>query len=167
VLYVRAATLTSDLFSHIPEFLGIIGYKEQMVATQLPITAQRAKGESKLTGTAAQAFNVSTDANPLSPGYIMGNLTLPPKGIKDAESVGSCAQTFTVVFGQDKALEVAFGHPDDEDGTLDPETAQRFCLSPGDVFRVPPGNCYRIQNHSKKQECFLTWTIIRAFRAMG
>jgi centromere protein C len=137
-----------------------------MVSRQLPITAQRMKGESKLTGTASQAFNVSTDANPFYPGYIMGNLTLPPKGIKDAESVGSCAQTFTVVFGQRKALEVAFGDPDNEDGALDPETAQRFLLSPGDVFRVPPGNCYRIQNHSKTQECFLTWTIIRANHAM-
>lgn len=143
-------------------YTDIIGYKDRMIMKKLPSTTVREKGESKLTGRAAQAFNVSTDNNPFYPGYIMGNLTLPPTAIKDAESVGSCAQTFTVVFGQPKSLEVSFGDPDNEEGYLDAATAQRFLLSPGDLFRIPPGNCYRLQNHSTKVECFLTWTIIRA-----
>ena len=41
------------------------------------------------------------------------------------------------------------------------ETAQRFLLSPGDMFCVPAGNMYRIENHSKTHECKLFWTIIR------
>ena len=91
----------------------------------------------------------------------MGNLILPPRGIKDPESVGSCAQTFTVVKNQPGSLEVAYGDADETDGTLIPETAQRFLLSSGDMFRIPPGNCYRLENHSKSTECYLTWTIIR------
>lgn len=94
----------------------------------------------------------------------MGNLTLPPKGIKDAESVGACAQTFTVVGGQPGAIEVAYADPEEEEnGVLKADTAIRFLLSPGDMFRIPPGNCYRLQNHSKTTECFMTWTIIRPY----
>jgi hypothetical protein len=59
-------------------------------------------------------------------------------------------------------LEVAFNHPDEPDGgDLNPETAQRFMLGPGDLFRVPAGNCYRLENHSEESACFLTWTIIK------
>jgi centromere protein C len=96
------------------------------------------------------------------PGYIMGKLLLPAHGIKDAESVGSCAQTFTVISGQPDALELAFADPDNGDGgRMNASTARRFVLSPGDVFRIPPGNCYRLQNHSKTMECVMSWTIIR------
>jgi len=93
----------------------------------------------------------------------MGNLVLPPQGIKDAESVGSCAQTFTVVSCQDKSLEIAYGNPDDNNGEVLPETASRVLLNRGDMFRIPPGNCYRLENHSKEVESYLTWTIIRPF----
>jgi centromere protein C len=127
----------------------------------LPTKKKRQKGESKVGAYASQAFNVDT-AHPFYPGYIMGHLALPPKGIKDAESVGSCAQTFTVVSGQPKALEVAFSDPSSPRGEMDPKNAQRFLLSPGDMFRVPPGNCYRVENHSDDIECLLSWTIIRA-----
>ena len=123
---------------------------------------KRRKGESKVTGAASQAFNMSNQDNQAYPGYIMGNMTLPPRGIKDAESVGTCAQTFTYVFGQKGALEVAYADPDTNEGSFDPDTAQRYLLSPGDVFRIPPGNTYRLENHSKEKDAFLTWTIIRA-----
>lgn len=122
----------------------------------------RTKAEGNVVGKAAQAFSFVQPPDSEYVGYIMGNLTLPPKGIKDAESVGSCAQTFTVVGGQPGAVEVAYADPEeDENGTLKPESAIRFLLGPGDMFRVPPGNCYRLQNHSKTTECFMTWTIIR------
>lgn len=97
----------------------------------------------------------------------MGKLILPVNGVKDAENVGSCAQTFTILQGQPNSIEIAYGNPNtgssDDDGPtmMDPKTAQRFLLDPGDVFRVPPGNSYRIQNHSKKNECIMSWTIIR------
>ena len=88
-------------------------------------------------------------------------MILPPRGIKDAECVGACAQTFTVVGNQDLSLEVAYGELDDDTGRLDPVTVQRFLVGWGDLFRIPPGNSYRLENHSKTTECYLTWTIIR------
>jgi hypothetical protein len=51
----------------------------------------------------------------------MGNLTVPPRGVQDAESVGSCAQTFAVVSGQPGkpgAMEVAYADPDDEENGI-------------------------------------------------
>jgi len=36
-------------------------------------------------------------------------------------------------------------------------------LNEGDMFRVPPGNCYHLENHSEETECVLAWTIIRPF----
>ena len=139
----------------------MVAYKDELVPRKLP-AGKRKKGESKVVGEASQAFNVSPEGNQY-PGYIMGHLDLPPRAIKDAESVGACAQTFTVVAGQRKALEVAFSDPDSHNGAfLDPKTATRFLLSPGDMFRVPPGNCYRVENHSPHVDCLLTWTIIRA-----
>ena len=79
---------------------------------------------------------------------------------------------FSVVRGQPGTIEVAFGIDDDDDDNsseseaapLHPERAQRFLLSPKDQFRVPPGNVYRIHNHSKKHEAYVTWVIIRGNR---
>jgi centromere protein C len=139
----------------------VVSYVATMESSDLPLSTTRGKTEGKVVGKAAQAFNIPNDDNDNYVGYIMGNLLLPPKGIKDAESVGPCSQTFTVCHGQPQALEVAFGDPDMPEGTLDPETAQRFLIGPGDLFRVPPGNCYRLENHSETSECLLTWTIIR------
>ena len=131
-----------------------------MEGSNLPIYRKRKPSEGNVTGKAAQAFNISSNHDDYV-GYIMGNLLLPPKGIKDSESVGPCAQTFTVCCCQPKALEVAYGDPDQPDDELDAETAQRFLLGSGDMFRVPPGNTYRLENHSDTTECLLTWTIIR------
>lgn len=125
------------------------------------MTRSRKSSEGTVVGKAAQAFYVNYKNNPIYPGYIMGKLLLPKRGIKDAECVGSCAQTFTVVSGQPNSLELAFADPDSDNGKMNLSTAQRFLLDPGDVFRIPPGNCYRLQNHSKTTECVMTWTIIR------
>lgn len=141
--------------------LKVVAYADQMEAAELPLIAKRTESEGNVVGKAAQAFNVPSDENDNYVGYIMGNLLLPPRGIKDAESVGPCSQTFTVVTGQKKALEVAFADPDGPEGLLEEDSAQRFLLSPGDLFRVPPGNTYRLQNHSRTKSCLLTWTIIR------
>lgn len=142
-------------------FTEVVAYASNMEGSELPMSKKRTKAEGKITGKAAQAFNIPSDDNDVYVGYIMGNLILPPKGIKDSESVGPCAQTFTVCHCQPKALEVAYADPDQGDGELEVETAQRFLLGPGDMFRVPPGNCYRLENHSEKTDCLLTWTIIR------
>lgn len=130
------------------------------------MSKSRKSSEGKVVGKAAQAFYVSNKNNPVYPGYIMGKLLLPKNGIKDAESVGSCAQTFTVLSGQPNSLELAFADPDSDNGKMNLETARRFLLGPGDVFRIPPGNCYRLQNHSKLKECIMTWTIIRPVQTL-
>ncbi|OEU22186.1 hypothetical protein FRACYDRAFT_232340 [Fragilariopsis cylindrus CCMP1102] len=96
-----------------------------MEGNNLPISKKRRKAEGKVTGKAAQAFNIPSDDNDDYVGYIMGNLVLPPKGIKDSESVGPCAQTFTVCHCQSKAVEVAYGDPDGPDGELDPSRRYR------------------------------------------
>jgi hypothetical protein len=59
-------------------------------------TNTRTKDEGNVVGIAAEAFNIPRYANYNYVGYIMGKLILPPSGIKDAESVGPCSQTFTV-----------------------------------------------------------------------
>jgi centromere protein C len=139
----------------------VISYASKMEGSDLPLSKHRKKSEGKVTGKAAQAFNVQSNDDDNYVGYIMGNLLLPPKGIKDSESVGPCAQTFTVCACQPKALEIAYGDPDNTGNELDPDSAQRFLLGPGDMFRVPPGNSYRLENHSTSTDCLLTWTIIR------
>jgi centromere protein C len=142
---------------------AVVAYAASLTVGELPVSENRTKAEGRVAGKASQAFNCPTADGSIYPGYIMGNLTLPPHGIKDPESVGVCSQTFTVCSCQPKAIEVAYGDPDEPDGELDPKTAQRFLLSPGDMFRIPPGNCYRLRNHSESVPATLTWTIIRAF----
>ena len=45
--------------------------------------------------------------------------------------------------------------------TFDGETAQRYLLSGGDQFFVPPYNVYRLENHSTLKEAKLFWAIIK------
>ena len=141
----------------------VVSFLENMESRKLPLSKSRSKSEGKVVGKAAQAFNVPNGPKATYVGYICGNLTLPPKGIKDAESVGACSQVFTVVRCQPGAMEVAYSDPEDDndDDTFNPSTAQRFLLNPGDLFRVPPGNSYRLCNHSKTTDVFLTWIIVR------
>ena len=110
-----------------------------------------------MVGFASQAFHVPTDD---FPGYIAGNVVLPPRGIKDAEGVGLCSQVFNVGDCQPNSLEFAIADPSGDDGKFDPKTAQRYMLSKGDMFQIPPGNVYRIENHSKVMKASLFWTII-------
>ena len=129
--------------------------------SQLPLSKSRKKGESKKVGRASQAFHVQTDDDDLFPGYIAGNVVLPPKAIKDAEGVGLCSQVFNVGDCQTNSLEFALADPSSQDGEFDEKTAQRFLLSKGDMFQIPPGNVYRIENHSKTEDAKLFWTIIK------
>lgn len=138
-----------------------------MEARDLPLSRSRKKNEGKVVGKAAQSFHMANDENPAFPGYIVGSLVLPPRGIKDAESVGLCAQVFTVVRGQSQSIEIAYGDPENESSTWDPSTAERFLVSQGDNFLVPPGNTYRVQNHSRTTEALLSWTIVRHNRGLA
>ena len=72
---------------------GIICRAETMVDNEheLPITASRGEKENSLVGSAAQAFFTPPMSSGV-PGWISGYVVLPPKAIKDAEGVGTCAQ---------------------------------------------------------------------------
>jgi len=118
--------------------------------------------EGKGVGKAAMAFTVKDDRNVGLPSYAMGNLILPEKAIKDTERVGVCAHAFTVVKCQENALELTFGDPDQSsDDLIESESATRMLLRNGSMFHIPPGNYYRLVNHSDVMEAHLTWTIIR------
>ena len=88
-----------------------------------------------------------------------GFVDLPPEAIKDAESVGKYAQVFVVADCQDGALELGVAHPRLD--VWDDQSAQRLLLRRGDSFVVPPGNIYRLENHSAAKSCMLYWTIIK------
>lgn len=141
--------------------LKLVSRLDNRSFSKLPLSANRGKKESKVVGFASQAFHVPTDQDDLFPGYIAGNVVLPPRGIKDAEGVGLCSQVFNVGDCQPGSVEFALADPADQDGEFDPKTAQRFLLSKGDMFQIPPGNVYRIENHSKTDEARLFWTIIK------
>lgn len=68
------------------------------------------------------------------------------------DSVGDC---------QPNSLEFALADPSGKDGEFDPKTAQRYLLSKGDIFQIPPGNVYRLENHSTTAKATLFWTIIK------
>jgi hypothetical protein len=55
-------------------------------------------------------------------------------------------------------LEAAFVVP--EGNSWNSETAQRSLLSVGDQFLIPPGNCYRLENHSESTKAILSYTVI-------
>lgn len=158
----EVATIWDD-GTETPTEQKVISYSKNLTEHELPPTAKRRKSEGRVLGKAAQSFNIPNDENVDDyVGYIMGHLVLPPRGIKDAESVGSCAQTFTVCSCQSGGLEISFADPTQNEGEWIADTAQRFLLGSGDQFRVPPGNCYRLENHSKSMDCVLSWTIIRS-----
>jgi len=137
-------------------FAEVISYRADAVLTGLPILPTRLPKEGKVTGKAAQAFDYNNAGGEASyAAYMMGHLVLPKRGIKDVESVGSCSQTFTVVSCQPLSLEVAL--------TFQERPFTRFMLSSGDVFRIPPDNGYRLENHSRLTDASLTWSIIRPY----
>lgn len=127
---------------------------------ELPITGGRHESDSEVVGIASQAFQLN-QASESIPGWISGTLELPPTAIKDAEGVGMCSQVFFVVSCQPQSFEAAIAAPDEQPITFEADKAQRFLLSPGDQFFVPPGNVYRLQNHSDQHACKLFWTIIK------
>ena len=63
---------------------------------ELPITASRGESENSLVGSAAQAFFTPPMSSGV-PGWISGYVILPPKAIKDAEGVGTCAQVSRII----------------------------------------------------------------------
>lgn len=90
-------------------------------------------------------------------------MELAPQAIKDAENVGKHMQFFSVSRCQPQALELAIAHPDSM--IYYPKNAQHVLLREGDIFYIPPGNTYRLENHSTKATAKLFWTIVRPLEA--
>ena len=99
------------------------------------------------------------------PTWVTGSVSLPPGAIKDAEGVGKYLQVFFVSQGALQGLEVGFAHPQTDEWVED--TAQRLLLSPGDSFYVPPGNIYRLENHSIDITAVLYWMIVYPVEESG
>ena len=115
---------------------------------------------------AVQTFSVTNDELDDHVGYVMGHLEIPKGAFKDTEPVYCATHTFTVISCQPGSVEVALQDPREllEGEEWDEDTAQRFLLSSGDMFRIPPENSYRVLNHSKEMDALLSWTIIKAYR---
>mmetsp|Transcript_4494 Transcript_4494/g.8639 ORF Transcript_4494/g.8639 Transcript_4494/m.8639 type:complete len:723 (+) Transcript_4494:342-2510(+) len=138
----------------------VLCYRQNLKLHELPLSKKRSKKDGKVVAKAAQAFNIEPQEDNM-PGYICGCMDVPPLGIKDEEGVGPCSQVFNVGDCQPKSVELAIAHPDVNGGNFEADSAKRFLLSKGDMFHIPAGNVYRIQNHSKTTTCTLNWTIIR------
>lgn len=138
---------------------SVVCLHERVNPLQLPPAESRPNNKKHLVGLAAQSFNVKESPDFMS-SWISGFVELPPHGIKDPECVGDCAQVFFVAECQDEALEFALADPKDED--WNEKLAQRLLLKTRDSFYVPPGNVYRLENHSSTKSCVIYWTIIKA-----
>lgn len=70
--------------------MKVVSYVEQKNYHSLPLPSNRTTAEGTVVGKAAKSFNMYSQDNPAYPGhgYMVGHLKLPPKGIKDEESVG-------------------------------------------------------------------------------
>lgn len=114
--------------------------------------------KNKFIGKHYLGFKFEHDNNSIFPGHQAGTLVIPPKLVKDPEANASTTIIFTVIRCQPKALEVAY--PDPDETKFNHKTAQRFLLGPGDMFQVPPGNSYRLENHSKHADAVMSYTMI-------
>jgi hypothetical protein len=145
----------------------VISYPENLQMHELPTRANRDPREGGVSGRAARAFNVTHETRSDYPSCLAGMLVLPPHGIKDPESVGANPLICGVASCQPGALEIAYGDPDEPEGSFDPATATRFFLRPHALYRIPPGNCYRLENHSETDDAMVIWTILRHRNAPG
>ena len=114
---------------------------------------------------ACQALSVpeSSSEAEVFPGWSSGVVELAPRAVKGDETVGVAEMVFFVGTCQAGSLEVALAAPDPDDalGEFDAAAAQRFLLSPGDQFHVPPNNTYRLENRSTEQSCKLFFCQIK------
>ena len=122
---------------------------------ELPRFDDRPLGKDKV-GSACPLLS-QREVTGQMPAWTAGYIDLPPGAIKDAEGIGQFAQLYFVSDAQPGSLE--FGLADPRQDYWDDSTAQRVLLGPGDSFYVPPGNIYRLENHSLVKACKLHWVI--------
>ena len=141
---------------------------DNLLMSKLPATMAGGKrAEARMTlATQALSREQAVAGDVVIPGWMTGCLELPPKGVKDAESTGLASMLFFAGEGQDGALELAINRPepDDEVGRFDAPSAQRFLLSPGDQFQIPPNNIYRLENRSQSRPAKLFFCLINAIQ---
>ena len=133
----------------------------------MPLPPTRKDSEGFVVGKSWDSFHKDDIGyNALIADFAAGGLLLPPKGIKDAETLVVFSQVYIVLKGQAKSVELSIGDPNDSSddrsvGRMDVNMAKNFFLSSGDVFIIPPCNYFRIENHSLSTECVLAWVLIR------
>lgn len=143
-----------------PTTAAVICCKDTCTAPMaLPVTStNRPAGKKVPQPLASHFFHVAEAEKGVMSGWMAGSVDLPPGSIKDAEGVGRYLQVFFVVKGQKGSVE--FGLADPLQDFWDDRTAQRVLLGPGDSFYVPPGNIYRLENHSPTISCSINWMIV-------
>jgi hypothetical protein len=93
--------------------------------------------------------------------YATGELVLDPRGSKEFELTKAWTTQGTIVKAEAKRVvltvcgEEIVSASEAEEGDL-----QRFRLSEGDIFWIPPWNQYGIDNFSHKVECEISWTFL-------
>lgn len=142
----------------------IVTVRETMPALRPLPPAEGQKSRHGPVGYAGHTFVIPEVQREMS-GWISGYLELPPRAVKDAELVGVYAQLFFVAQGQPGALE--FGLADPSSDEWDDSRAQRVVLSPGDSFYVPPGNMYRLENHSESKASHLFFVVVEPISDPG
>jgi len=141
-----------------PRKMRVVCRNTTMVADEQVIPSPANRG-----GIAARGFYTGP-VSAVMPGWISGYILLPPKALKESETVGDCTQVFFVGDCQSQGLEIAIGLPakrKEQQAKFEDSTAQRFLLNPGDQFFVPPHNTYSLINHSNLVEAKVTWIIIK------
>uniref|UniRef100_A0A6S8DDY6 Mif2/CENP-C cupin domain-containing protein n=1 Tax=Aureoumbra lagunensis TaxID=44058 RepID=A0A6S8DDY6_9STRA len=148
------------------EMTIVVSRESELQTTKLPGTSSRRPDNAPLA-SAAQALSneaYELDANLCLAAWLSGQLIMPPRAIKDEESVGLCSQVFFVASCQPGALELAIASPSIDSNrppNFEPDQAVRFLLAPGDQFHIPPNNMYRIENRSTTQLAKIFWCIMR------
>jgi centromere protein C len=135
----------------------IVAFRDQVEYQDMP---KYMDGPDANPVQGASTMEYLPPTNSKFPRYFMGNLKLPVNSMIKTQLAGDIIQAFTVVQGQMGAFEFALGM---QDQPFFDRMATRYLLSPGDTFRIPPGNYFRFQNHSTTRECHLTWILIHPY----
>jgi hypothetical protein len=155
----EVSSFAGRFVSQLIDTIQVICRIEDHSYSAIPFTAN--KTHDKRVGCAA-ALSFASSENPLEmSGWMSGKLDLPALGIKDKANVAKCYQLFVLSECEDDAVELAIAHPNTENCWVE-NTVQRVMLRRGDTFCIPPGNVYRLENHSSEVSALLNWTIIKA-----
>ncbi|KAG5178558.1 hypothetical protein JKP88DRAFT_215714 [Tribonema minus] len=159
---MEESCLVYDVDARGEEQKQIIFRNDSLVYQSLHLADGQA--ENSAPCQAARAFSVRGAAACGLSSWSSGALTLPPRGLKAAERVDDHTQLYWVTSCRPYSLELAIAKiPEGSDrpaDAFDDATAQRYLLSPGDHFYVPPRNVYRLENHAPDADAQICWAIL-------